>query len=139
MVASKNPISTTAFEHMRQAAKVAATRAYCQYSQFPVGASLLLNSDEVVMGCNVENVSFGLTVCAERTAIGSALAKGVAPSDMCSMMIYMPGETFHSPCGACRQVLKEFLPSSASIFSTCDLEGYKEWTLAALLPESFTF
>lgn len=139
MVASKSRISNTAFERMRQAAKLAATRAYCQYSQFPVGASLLLHSDDVVMGCNVENVSFGLTVCAERTAIGCALAQGYAPSELYSMMIYMPGDTFYSPCGACRQVLKEFLPSSASIFSICDLEDYKEWTLAALLPDDFGF
>jgi cytidine deaminase len=132
-------IARPEFDRMLAIAKQAAAKAYCQYSQFPVGAALLMDDGQIIPGCNVENVSFGLTNCAERTAVFSALAQGFPASGMRSVLIYIPGETLYSPCGACRQVLKEFLPPEAPIYATCDLIEYKEWTLAGLLPDSFDF
>lgn len=126
-------------DRMLEAAKRAASHAHCQYSQFPVGAALLMDDGQIIPGCNVENVSYGLTNCAERTAVFSAIARGLPRKGMRSVLIYMPGQTLYSPCGACRQVLKEFLPPEAPIYATCDLPEFKQWTMAELLPDGFDF
>ncbi|MDR0297378.1 MAG: cytidine deaminase, partial [Streptococcaceae bacterium] len=90
--------------HIKEAISAAA-RAYVPYSHFPVGAALVAADGAVFQGCNIENASFGLTNCAERTAIFKAISEGV--TDFSSITIY--GETVQpiSPCGACRQVLRE--------------------------------
>ena len=91
------------------AATAARERAYVPHSQFAVGAGLKLANGDVVTGCNVENISFGLTMCAERVAVGSAVAGGNRQFEM--LAIVADSEEPVVPCGACRQVLAEFNPS----------------------------
>jgi len=88
-------------------AKAVRNNAYCSYSNFPVGAALLCEDGSVVKGCNVENVSYGLTICAERSAIVSAVAQGKKTFKSVAICAEMK-ERFVGPCGACRQVLAEF-------------------------------
>lgn len=84
----------------------ASKNAYIPYSKFPVGACILTGNDKVYTGCNFENASFGLTICAERNAIGSAIADG--ERKIKAIAIYSPERDNCYPCGACRQVLHEF-------------------------------
>ncbi len=106
--------------------------AYAPYSRFAVGAALLLDDAGVVTGANVENASYGLTTCAERIAIFTAVAAG--RRDFRALAVASgPGA---SMCGACRQVAREFAPDLAVLLA--DASGrFRETTLAALLPESF--
>lgn len=89
------------------------------------------------VGFNVENSSYGLTNCAERSAIFSAIAAGVQPGDIRALLIYTPTNEPSSPCGACRQVLSDFLDPESLIYSICDSASERVWTMAALLPDSF--
>lgn len=99
-----------------QAAQEAARRAYVPYSEFPVGAALLTDQGEVILGCNVENASYPLTMCAERTAVGAAMAQGAGR--ILAVAISAPKAKPCSPCGACRQVLYEFNPDMEVILDT---------------------
>ena len=90
-----------------KAADLAKQNAYCQYSGFKVGAALLTKNGAVIVGCNVENASYGLTNCAERTALFKAVSEGYKPGDFEAIAVAASGEDF-SPCGACRQVINEF-------------------------------
>lgn len=118
-------------EHLREIATLARIRAYAPYSRFLVGAALLSVSGRVFAGCNVENISFGLTMCAERVCVGSALQEG--EKDFQIITIVSDSEEPIMPCGACRQVLAEFSPRMNIISWT--LSGTKkEVTLATLLP-----
>ncbi|MFC0444187.1 cytidine deaminase [Pseudidiomarina halophila] len=125
-------------EFLRQRAKQASQNAYAPYSQFPVGAAVLMRNGDVVIGCNVENVSYGLSNCAERTAIFSAIAQGYRAEDMEAVFIYTPGAKAYAPCGACRQVLAEFLPADTKVSSTSDDQS-RQWRVAELLPDAFEF
>lgn len=118
-------------------AKQAAEHAYQPYSHFAVGAALKLKDGSLIAGCNVENASYGLSNCAERTAIFSALAQGHKPDSFDELMIYMPGEKLYSPCGACRQVIAEFFPPDAKVHASCDSETMQSWTVEQLLPGAF--
>ena len=120
------------------AAKRAAENAYAPYSKFKVGAAIETDNGEIITGCNVENVSFGLSNCAERTAIYRAIAEGIAPSSIKHIAIYTPTDEMHSPCGACRQVIAEFFLPSTPVASCNHLEQQQTWTLAELLPAAFT-
>ena len=115
------------------AAQDARERAYAPYSKFAVGAALDTGDGNVFIGCNVENASYGLTICAERSAVAAAVAAGVRT--MQSIAIAGPDGTITSPCGACRQVLVEFNPAMTVIFTTPD--GPRTTTAAELLPHSF--
>ncbi len=88
-------------------AKDASKYAYCPYSNFPVGACVLYESGKTYTGCNVENVSFGLSLCAERNAMSSAIAAG-EKTKIKAIAIYSPKQKRCMPCGACRQWLSEF-------------------------------
>jgi len=121
-----------------QAAQNAASRAYAPFSKFHVGAAILTQGGEVFTGCNVENSSFGLTNCAERTAIFSAVAAGAlsAERDLVAVAVVNREGAICSPCGACRQVIFEFGPEDVVIYRAHS--GEIAHTLAKdLLPEGF--
>jgi cytidine deaminase len=115
-------------------ARRAAGQAYAPYSNFRVGAAVVSSSGKVYAGCNVENASYGLCNCAERTAIFSAVAAGEKAVE--TVVVYTPTPAPTAPCGACRQVINEFGPH-ARIVCVCDGDGRIETTAAALLPEAF--
>lgn len=108
--------------------------AHSPYSRLRVGAALRARDGRVFCGCNVENASFGLTICAERTAVGSAVAEGVQEFDRIAIVSDAP--TLLMPCGACRQVLSEFAPDLRVIVASWDGERV-ELSLEELLPRSF--
>lgn len=116
------------------AAKRVAGSAWCPYSRFAVGAALLTSSGKVVAGCNVENASSGLTICAERNAVFQAIAAG--ERSFRQLVVYTPTPEPTSPCGACRQVLAEFAPT-LPILCVCDGPGRLETSLSELLPHAF--
>ena len=111
----------------------ARNRAYTPYSHYKVGAALLGKSGKVYLGCNVENASYGHTVCAERTAILKAVSEGEREFEAIAVVTRNGG----SPCGACRQVMVEFAPDL--IIYIADKNGeYRTTTMSELLPDSFT-
>lgn len=95
------------YQELLQEAKQISENTYSPYSKFPVGACVLYESGKKYLGCNVENVSYGLTLCAERNAISSAIASGET-SKIKAIAIYSPKQNKCMPCGACRQWLSEF-------------------------------
>jgi cytidine deaminase len=115
-------------------ARAAAARAYSPYSRFRVGAALVAESGAVFTGCNVENASYGLTICAERSAVFQMVAAGETAFDR--IVIYTPTATPTAPCGACRQVLNEFNPD-AEVLSLCDGPDVVRSTVRELLPGAF--
>lgn len=119
-----------------EAARLAASRAYCPYSRFPVGAAVLSASGAVFAGCNVENASTGLTICAERNAVFQLVASGESPPRVAAVLIHTPTPTPTAPCGACRQVLHEFGPDCL-VIAVCDGPVAIETTLDRLLPQAF--
>ena len=121
------------------AAREAASRAYAPYSHFPVGAALEVEDGRIFTGCNVENASFGLTVCAERAAVFSAVAAGCKRFRRLAVTAGRGSEPA-PPCGACRQVLAEFAdPSMECLLGTLDEPGQSRvFKLADLLPHPFT-
>lgn len=119
---------------LEKAARDAATQAYCPYSQFPVGAAVMMSSGKIFAGANVENASYGLCNCAERTAIFSAVAAGERV--LSCVVVYTPTRRPVAPCGACRQVINEFGPK-IPVISICDSGERLETTADALLPEAF--
>lgn len=116
-------------------ARDAATRAYVPYSHFPVGAAVLTGDGTLFSGCNVENASFGLTACAERVAVFTAAAAGHRA--IRAVAVTAPGAPGTTPCGACRQVLREFVPSDGMLVLIDDAAAVRAITLAELLPDSF--
>ena len=122
-------------ESLIAAARAATRNAHAPYSNFHVGAAVLLDSGEVFTGCNVENASYGLTNCAERTAIFSAVAaKGKI--QLTAVAAFVSSGTACSPCGACRQVIAEFAQPDTLILYQGPA-GVVETTIADLLPDSF--
>jgi cytidine deaminase len=117
-------------------AKAAAARAYCPYSRFRVGAAVLTEQGEIYSGCNVENASYGLTICAERNAIFRAVDEGKGLLTIRALVVYTPTSSPTAPCGACRQVINEFGPS-AFVISVCDSETIMSHRLDELLPHGF--
>jgi cytidine deaminase len=118
------------------AARQAAGQAYCPYSRFRVGAAVLTDRGEIFSGCNVENASYGLTICAERNAIFQAVARSQAPVVILAVVVFTPTDLPTAPCGACRQVINEFGPE-AYVLSVCDGEEVIEIRLSELLPRAF--
>lgn len=124
-------IIKTLYKHADDAMK----KAYAPYSKFHVGAAILLADGEVITGCNVENASFGATVCAERTALTSAIAQG--RKDITAICVTNTTNTKITPCGICRQFIYEFDRTVPVI--CCDNQGnYMIRSIADLLPDAFT-
>lgn len=109
--------------------------AYAPYSHFAVGACVVGESGNIYTGCNFENSSFGLTICAERNAIGTAIANG--EKNIQAIAIYSPNSQDCSPCGACRQVISEFCGPEGIDIITLTSEGLKIRNLNEILPERF--
>ncbi len=120
--------------HLETAAKKAARRAYAPYSHFRVGAAVLAGSGKIYAGANVENASYGLSNCAERTAIFHAIASG--EKQIRCVAVYTPTQTVTAPCGACRQVIHEFGPD-AQVISFCQSRERIDVSAGTLLPGAF--
>ena len=123
------------FAALVETARTCRAAAYAPYSRYQVGAALLTETGEVFGGCNVENASYGLTICAERTAITSAVAAG--HRSFKAIAIVTSDSRLPSPCGACRQFMVEFSPNMRVILAN---DGGQSRTHAAkdLLPDFFT-
>ena len=119
-----------------ESAVAAAAAAYAPYSGFSVGAALLADDGTVFTGCNVENGSYGLTMCAERTAVFKAVSEG--RRRFSAIAIAGGRDTPAYPCGACRQVLAEFCPPETPVIClTLDATRIERLTLGELLPHTF--
>jgi len=132
MLAMSAPIDWPA---LFQAAERARQAAHAPYSKFKVGAAILTQSGAVVPGTNVENASYGLTVCAERNAIGRMVVDGQRPR---AVAIVVDSRTPTPPCGMCRQVLREFGDPAMEVRSRTVSGQEAKWTLGELLPFAFT-
>ncbi|KVE38461.1 cytidine deaminase [Burkholderia sp. TSV86] len=126
-----------AHETMIEAAKAAREKAYAPYSKFKVGAALATKDGKVFHGCNVENASYGLANCAERTALFSALAAGYRPGDFTTLAVVGETDGPIAPCGACRQVIIELGKPTLEVV-LANMNGDVRVTSAdALLPDAF--
>jgi len=124
------------WEQLFEAAAKVRERAHAPYSRFPVGAAVLYPDGAVVTGCNVENSSYGLSVCAERGALAAAVAQGRSRPLAIAIVVDTP--TPCPPCGMCRQVMLEFAPKELPVRSR-NLKGDEaRYTLGELLPHAFT-
>src|SRR5262245_39795408 len=119
---------------LAEAARALSRQAYCPYSRFPVGAVVLTEDGKIFGGCNVENASYGATMCAERNAVFQAVASG--QRRVRAVVVYTPTPVPAPPCGLCRQVIHEFGPD-AEVFAVCDSPAVRRWRLRDLLPEAF--
>ena len=123
-------------EELMNLAKEAQANAYAPYSNFKVGAALLLKDGNVIKGCNVENASYGLTNCAERTAMFAALAQGYKKEDFKELAIFSSCNPPASPCGACRQVMVELMSKDGKVYIGND-QGIIESDVNELMPLAF--
>ncbi len=125
------------YEELMQKAIEASKKSYCPYSKFAVGACLITDDGFIYTGCNFENSSYGLSICAERNAIGTAIAEG--KRIIKAIAIYSPNQDKCFPCGACRQVLHEFCNNDEELdIILKDGDKVIVYSLAQLLPESFS-
>ncbi|GKQ42659.1 cytidine deaminase [Companilactobacillus sp. RD055328] len=122
-------------EVMYNAAKSAFDQAYVPYSKFHVGAAVKTKDGKIYSGCNIENASYGLTNCAERTAIFKAVSDGYREFE--SIMVIGDTEGGCKPCGACRQVMSEFINKEASVYLTNIKGEIERYTMEQILPYSF--
>ena len=122
-------------DRLLESARRAQRSAYAPYSRFPVGAAVLAEDGRVFLGCNVENSSFGLTVCAERNAVAAAVVAGARP--VAAAVVANQADIV--PCGACRQVLAEFDAGMPLVLASSEPGEPTVTTLAALLPAAFRF
>jgi cytidine deaminase len=127
-------------ELLLRAARKVMKHAHAPYSKFRVGAAFLTTRGQLFVGCNVENASYGLTNCAERTAIFAAVAELGPKFEIRAMAVVNDQEVPCSPCGACRQVIYEFGPDATILFQGKAFQGKKSWKtshITELLPEGF--
>ncbi len=120
-------------DNLLDRAKEASVQAYAPYSGYKVGAAVMTSEGKVFSGCNIENASYSMTLCAERTAIFKAVSEG--HREFKAIAIYVDSELEFPPCGACRQVMAEFNPQMEVVYAN---RTNKEYTnLGALLPGAF--
>jgi cytidine deaminase len=124
---------------MRAAAETAMNNAYCRYSNFSVGAAVLSEDGKIFAGCNVENASYGLTICAERNAIFQAVAAGAISKDrkLKAVVVVTSKDELTPPCGACRQVIYEFCEQADADIFIFGKRKSGEFKILALLPRAF--
>ena len=125
-----------AWQPLVDAAWEARSHAHAPYSGFQVGAALRTSGGRTHGGCNVENASYPVCVCAERTAIGSAVAQGMKPGELVALVVATEADTLTPPCGACRQVIAEFAEDLPILLVNRRSRALHR--LKALLPEAFT-
>lgn len=134
------PYDTSPYKSLAERAKQAARNAYCPYSNFHVGAALLTGDGSIYTGCNVENSSYGATICAERTAAVKAVSEGCRSFIAVAVVGYHQREaamTFCMPCGICRQFLSEFAQAEDFDIAVTDSINIKIYRCSELLPEAF--
>ncbi|MGA3092293.1 MAG: cytidine deaminase [Terriglobales bacterium] len=131
----KNKLPTDARARLLRAARRAMKHAYVPYSGFKVGAAILTAKGDVFLGCNVENASYGMTNCAERTAIFAAVAEAGPRLEIVALAVANAQGSPCSPCGACRQVIYEFGPQAVVYYQA--RSGWTECPITELLPEGF--
>jgi cytidine deaminase len=131
----KKDLSPAVQSRLLQSAKKVLKKAYAPYSKFRVGAAILLSNGRIFSGCNVENASYGMSNCAERTAIFSAVAQLGPKIEIRAVSVVTDRDTACSPCGACRQVIYEFGPDATIFFKGAD--GPTQARITDLLPEGF--
>jgi cytidine deaminase len=124
------------WEKLFEAATAARAHAHAPYSKFAVGAAVLVEGGELFSGCNVENSSYGLSLCAERNAIGQAVARGKKKVLACAIVAATSEPC--PPCGMCRQVLAEFAEPGAPVRSRTPAGQEARYSLSELLPHAFT-
>lgn len=125
-----------AWTPLLEAAWGARSRAHAPYSKFQVGAALLLESGDIVAGCNVENAAYPITLCAERGALSAAVARGLRPGGLAAAVVVTEAPALTPPCGACRQALAEFAESLPVLLANREARALHR--LEDLLPHSFT-
>ena len=121
------------FEGLLSAARDVRSRAFAPYSSFKVGAAVMGVSGRIYVGCNVENATYGATICAERAAICSMVASG--ESRLLAVAVYTEAEPAATPCGICRQVIAEFAEDAPIVVANAS--GQTVYSIARLLPERF--
>ena len=127
------------FEQKYELAKKAYDNAYTPYSKFNVGAVLVLKNGEIITGSNIENASYGLTNCAERSALFAAYSQGYRKEDIEEIIIIAnPPKGLTSPCGACRQVISELMQDDATVTLINLKKETQEYKVKDLLPFVFT-
>lgn len=134
---AKTKLSEAVRKKLEQAAAKVMKNAHAPYSKFRVGAAILLKNGKVFSGCNVENASYGMTNCAERTAIFTAVAELGPKIEIQAVAVTNDRGMPCSPCGACRQVIYEFGPNATVFFQGA--KGPKQAHITELLPEGFRF
>ncbi|MDT8336822.1 MAG: cytidine deaminase [Candidatus Izemoplasmatales bacterium] len=125
-------------KNLLKLAKENIKNAYVPYSHFRVSAVLKLKNGETFKGINVENASYGLSNCAERSALFAAYSQGVRKEDIESIVVYTDKEYFVSPCGACRQVMNELMEPEAKVYFANSKDEIKELLNKDLLPYAFS-
>lgn len=130
-----SPLSPPEVESLRAEARAVRERAHAPYSQYRVGAAVRARSGRIYTGCNVENASYGATLCAERVAVSAMVAAGERELD--AVLVFTDDGPLGMPCGICRQTLVEFAGPSCAVIVASPRET-KMTTLGALLPEPFT-
>lgn len=130
-------ISKDLQEKLVKHAQEAQEKAYAPYSNFPVGAAILTEDGDIYTGCNVENISYGLTNCGERTAIFKMISEKGPQTKIKAIAVSTKADIPCTPCGACRQVIQEFSSSDTQVIYKSEI-GYVAVPMAQILPGAFT-
>lgn len=125
-------------QKMYEQALQARKNSYSPYSKFKVGAAILLDNNKIIVGTNIENSSFGLTSCAERNALFSAISQGYKKENIKALLVVANTDAPCSPCGACRQVISELMNQESDVILTNTKNDIKIFKVKELLPFSFS-